>query len=61
MRPPSFTPASACIPAEAIQPHSAQTGLPPNWHGLTRVFRSAERQVVSRAKVQSLGERGGLR
>ena len=35
--PPILKLASACIPAEAMQPHSSQTGLPPNWHGVTRV------------------------
>ena len=59
--PPIFKLASACIPAEAIQPHSSQTGLPPNWHGVTRVCRSAERQLVSLANVHSSGERGGRR
>jgi len=59
--PPSLTPVTACITADARQPHSLHTGLPPSWHGVTRVSRSADRQVVSRAKVHSAGEWGGSR
>ncbi len=47
--------------AEARQPHSLQTGRPPNWHGVSRDRRSAETQVVSCAKTHSPGESGGRR
>jgi hypothetical protein len=47
--------------AEATQPHSLQTGLPPNWQGLMKVLRSAETQVVSCEKMQSFGEAGVCR
>src|SRR6266700_6208605 len=48
-------PASLCLetaerPAEAMQPHSVQTGRPPNWQGSIRVDRSAETHVVVCAK-----------
>jgi hypothetical protein len=48
-------------PEDAMQPHSEHTGLPPNWHGVTRVFKSAETQTVLRAKMHSEGESGGRR
>ena len=48
-------------PAEAMHPHSAQTGRPPNWQGVTRVVRSAEMQVVACAKMHSRGDEGGWR
>ena len=58
-RPPSFKLASPCIPAEATQQHSSQTGFSPSWQGVTWVFKSAERHVVSRANAHPAGERGG--
>lgn len=33
--------------------------FPPSWQGVTWVFKSAERHVVSRANAHSAGERGG--
>src|SRR2546427_11453375 len=48
-------------PAEAMQPHSAQTGRPPNWQGSMRVDRSAETHVVVCAKRHWLGDCGGPR
>jgi hypothetical protein len=36
----------AASPAEAVQPHSEQTGRPPNWQGEMRVVKSAEMQFV---------------
>ena len=42
-----------------MQPHCEQSGSPPNWQGVTRVFRSAEMVVVVLAKMQSRGEAGG--
>src|SRR5215831_1072978 len=59
--PPSFSLPRPCIPAEAMQPHSSQTGFPPSWHGVMELLRSAERHVVSRANSHSWGERGGFR
>jgi len=43
----------------AMQPHCEQSGSPPNWQGVTRVFKSAEMVVVVLAKMQSRGEAGG--
>lgn len=48
------------MPADAMQPHSEHTGRPPNWHGLTVVFMSAVKQVVTLAKMHSAGDWGGL-
>src|SRR3974390_2973393 len=45
----------------AAQPHCEQSGVPPNWQGVIRVFRSAEIESVVRAKMQSRGDAGGLR
>src|ERR1017187_9722602 len=42
-----------------MQPHCEQLGSPPNWQGVTRVFRSAEMVVVVLAKMQSRGDAGG--
>jgi len=43
-----------------MQPQFSQSGFPPNWHGeITRV-KSAETQVVVRAKMHSAGDAGGL-
>ena len=33
---------SASSPADAMQPQLLQSGVPPNWHGVIFVFRSAE-------------------
>src|SRR5215467_5463455 len=46
-------------PADAMQPHCEQSGLPPNWHGLTRLFRSAVIVRVVFAKMHSVGFDGG--
>src|SRR5438270_893317 len=32
---------TAASPADAMQPHSLQSGAPPNWHGVMRVVRAA--------------------
>src|SRR5207244_13142024 len=42
---------SAARPADATQPQFAQSGTPPNWHGVMRVVRSAETLIVVRAKT----------
>ena len=42
-----------------MQPQLLQSGLPPNWHGVIFVVRSAEMVVVVCAKTQSSGESGG--
>lgn len=44
---------------DAMQPHCAQSGLPPNWHGVILVIRSAEMIPVVLAKMHSRGLRGG--
>ena len=44
-----------------MQPQFAQSGVPPNWHGVMRVSRSADRQAVVCAKMHSSGEAGGAR
>src|SRR3984893_12745906 len=46
-------------PAEARQPQLAQSGAPPNWRGVIRVFRSADTVVVVRANTQWSGDSGG--
>src|SRR5580700_6194488 len=51
--------ATAARPADARQPQLAQSGAPPNWHGVIRVLRSADTNVVVRAKTQSSGDSGG--
>ena len=43
-----------------MQPQLVQSGAPPNWHGVIRVVRSAEIDVVVRAKTHSSGDDGGL-
>ena len=53
--------ATALSPAEAMQPHCEQSGVPPNWQGVIRVFKSAVSESVVRAKMHSAGERGGWR
>src|SRR5437870_13720936 len=49
----------AASPAEAMHPHSEQTGCPPNWQGEIVVARSDETQAVTWAKMHSLGDAGG--
>lgn len=44
---------------DAMHPHDLQSGCPPNWHGLIRVCRSADKVSVVCAKMQSLGLAGG--
>ena len=44
-----------------MHPQLAQSGLPPNWHGVILVWRSADTQSVVLAKTQSSGESGGRR
>src|SRR6266446_9481464 len=51
----------AASPAEAMHPHSEQTGRPPNWQGEIVVARSAEIQAVTCAKMHSRGAAGGCR
>src|SRR5579862_2933800 len=60
-RPATLNFPTAARPAEAMQPHSEHTGLPPNWQGLIFVCRSAEMQVVFCAKMHWSGEDGGRR
>ena len=60
MKPNSWCRATAASPAEAMQPQLLQSGVPPNWHGVIRVVRSAEIVVVVRAKTHSSGESGGF-
>ena len=42
-----------------MQPQFVQSGLPPNWQGVMRVSKSADRHVVVLAKTQSSGDFGG--
>src|SRR5215471_13980432 len=58
-RPASLYLPIAASPAEAMQPHSAQTGRPPNWQGVIRVAKSAEIHVHACAKMQVSGDFGG--
>ena len=44
---------------DAIHPQDAQSGLPPNWHGVIFVCRSADNVCVVSAKTQSCGPGGG--
>ena len=44
--PGSLWRATASSPALAMQPHCAQSGVPPNWQGVIRRSRSADRLVV---------------
>jgi hypothetical protein len=48
-------------PAEAMHPHCEQSGLPPNWHGVTSDSRFAVTVLVVLAKMQSAGVDGGFR
>ena len=47
-------------PAEAMHPQLLQSGAPPHWQGVIRVVKSAEIEVVVRAKTHSSGDAGGL-
>src|ERR1700682_3854874 len=49
----------AARPAEAMHPHSEQTGRPPDWQGEIVEARSAEIQAVTCAKMHSRGDAGG--
>jgi hypothetical protein len=44
-----------------MQPHREQSGVPTNWQGVTRLFKSAAGECVVRAKMHSAGARGRLR
>ena len=44
-----------------MQPHWAQSGVPPNWQGVMRRSRSADRLVVVCANTQASGDAGGWR
>ena len=62
--PTCTTPANLCAaidakPMEAIHPHEAQSGFPPNWQGVIFVCRSAESVCVVSANTQSSGSCGG--
>src|SRR5262245_57493220 len=48
-------------PADAIHPHSAHAGRPPNWHGVMGVDKSAETHVVICANRHCCGEVGGCK
>lgn len=60
-RPASRTLPIASSPAVAAQPQLEQSGLPPNWQGITALFKSDDRQCVTREKMQCAGLEGGLR
>src|SRR5207253_9861058 len=51
--------AIAARPTEAVHPQLLQSGMPPNWHGVIFVVKSAEMLLVMRAKTQSFGDSGG--
>ena len=53
-------PPTAARAAEAMQPQRAQSGVPPNWHGVMRFSRSAETHSVVCAKMHSTGDAGGF-
>jgi hypothetical protein len=55
MTPPNLWAATAANPIDAMHPHELQSGVPPNWHGMILVFRSADKVLVVCAKMQSLG------
>src|SRR5437868_8486709 len=59
MMPPSLCLATAANPIDATQPQEEQSGLPPYWHGVIEVLRSADNVRVVSAKTQSLGLCGG--
>ena len=41
-KPPNLCAAMDAKPMEAKHPHEAQSGFPPNWHGVIFVCRSAD-------------------
>src|SRR5262245_11065752 len=49
----------AASAADAKQPQLAQSGAPPNWHGVIRVAKSADMVVVVRANRHFCGDSGG--
>jgi hypothetical protein len=51
----------AASPADAMHPQFAQSGAPPNMHGVMAVFKSAEMFLVVCAKTHSSGVFGGAR
>src|SRR6266404_567149 len=57
--PPNLCEATAARPMDAMHPQDAQSGLPPNWHGVIFVRRSADNVWVVSAKTQSCGLCGG--
>src|SRR5271154_1293088 len=57
--PPSLCAPIEANPMDAIHPQAAQSGLPPNWHGVIFVSRSADSVCVVRAKIHSSGLCGG--
>ena len=57
--PPNLWAEMAASPMEAIHPHAAQSGFPPNWQGVIFVRRSADSVWVVRANTQSSGLCGG--
>ena len=60
MNPHTWWRATAARPAEATHPQLLQSGAPPNWQGVILVVRSAEIDVVVRAKTHSSGDDGGF-
>src|SRR5258705_9450606 len=64
MVPAESIPANLCEameakPMDATHPQDAQSGFPPNWHGVIFVLRSADNVWVVSAKTQSWGLFGG--
>jgi len=57
--PPNLCAAIEAKPMEATHPQDAQSGFPPNWHGVIFVSRSADNVWVVSAKTQSWGLCGG--
>ena len=62
--PTGTMPANLCAamdakPMEAIHPHAAQSGFPPNWQSVSYDCRSAESVCVVSANTQSSGFCGG--
>src|ERR1700693_5778244 len=57
--PPNLCEATEAKPIDATHPQDAQSGFPPNWHGMIFVSRSADNVWVVSAKTHSLGLCGG--
>src|SRR5262249_26863599 len=57
--PPSLRAAIEASAMDAMHPQDAQSGVPPNWHGVIFVCRSADKVCVVSAKTQSCGPTGG--